>query len=193
MKKYGRKWRMQNNNLNVPITPKRDLTKEQREKEVRQNPWTPQDIEAKRIKAKSILKKANESEKWAHERHEQELKEFKKLISEGTFISIWRKIHYHLNEDEPLGEWLRYYYISFIEDINSIFEIAKKEHTAKQIFEHLTAGKYDLEKGSLKEFGKRYIDVVCEITEGSTWRIRKDTMKILHDLYEKFDLTNITN
>ena len=156
------------------------MDEERRKKETRQKVITRQDAIALKEKANCLVATYVEMEKWRREHYES----YKKLIEKLN--SDW-----YFTETETLSEYLSDCYVYLIHEANNIFGVAKKPHMARQIFEHLTLGKYDLEKESILPFGKYYIEILCEIIEGATWYTRKDTDSMVKLIYEKFDLSNL--
>jgi hypothetical protein len=82
---------------------------------------------------------------------------------------------------------LAYCYKKMIAELNSLFDVAKKEKTAGKIFDRLVSNKYDVKKYGLSTFGKQYVDILCNVVEGTTWHSRKNTEQMLNKIIAAFE------
>lgn len=71
--------------------------------------------------------------------------------------------------------------LSMIHEINVIFDVFKKEQTANQIFDLLVPQKDSLKKLTIIDIGRRHLDILCVITENTTWYTRKNTQQLLKE------------
>ena len=188
MKKNGKKWcevHPINNNMKESSF---NSEKAQAEKLLRQTPISKAHINGLREGANDIVERYAIESKRIHEEHK--IRNGDKIISPNELAQIilespiYRPV---LLKPLSLETELTGCYKKMIAELNSLFDVAKKEKLAGKIFDRLVSNKYDVEKYDLSTFGKQYVDILCNVVEGTTWHSRKNTEQMLIKIFTEFD------
>ena len=198
MKKYGKEWRKLHQIDNNTKETSYNTENAQAAKLSRQTPISRAGIDALREKANAILDKCVAEEKCFYEEREKEStnpKSTAPVLIETPIININNILSIINSADacklpltslargmDPAGCCLK-----FIEEANTLFDVAKKSEIVKRIYVCLVLGKYDADRQGVLPFGKRYIDALCAAIEGTTWYSRKNTELMLKKIIAAFE------
>lgn len=202
MKKNGKKWRAEH-------SKKQPSTKEQllqSEWNLKRTPRAKEDIVALRDMANTVLRELPEKEQQIRVQHEDNLRRYREAMakeSEKPGTSL-----HHLNDcleklgvyNEPTIEYspplpiptlyttsvtptepnlsddLEQYGRTMIVYLSNLFGIFR--NGTDGVFD-LIAHDYDWEQNGLLPLAERYLEILCWITEGTTWISRKNTRLLI--------------